>query len=78
MKKQLLKYALAVGFVMLALSPVARGGGLMDGWDYYQGDLGGPWEALRTDKKTSRFPAWQASWERRSHRDVAQTYDAKR
>ena len=59
MKKRILNGLWGACLVAGAISAHGTTEELMKGWEYYRGDLGGPWEALRTDKKTSRFPAWE-------------------
>ena len=41
-------------FIRLAAEP------LSDGWEYRQGDLGGPYEALRIDPLHNLGVEWQA------------------
>jgi beta-galactosidase len=45
--------------MVLALSCVAHGEGVLKQWEYYRGDLGGTWEGLRTGKEFKTNPAWE-------------------
>ena len=48
----------AVVLVLIVFNSFAKSQPLLDAWDFYQGDLGGTWEALRV-KNSSNLPVWK-------------------
>ncbi|MCE5185927.1 MAG: alginate lyase family protein [Planctomycetaceae bacterium] len=58
---RMMQYSITVltFLTVIAGSAPAESKRLADNWEFYRGDLGGVWEALRSDKLSGGLPVWE-------------------